>query len=53
MLESPFRGHVEVDERDFGPRRVKGKVGRGAAKKTIAFGIFKRDGKVYTEVVAD
>jgi len=51
--ESPFRGHVEVDESYFGPRRVKGKAGRGATKKTIVFGIFKRNGKVYTEVVPD
>ncbi|MBX3387654.1 MAG: IS1595 family transposase [Phycisphaeraceae bacterium] len=52
-LERPFRGHVEVDESYFGPRRVKGKAGRGAGKKTIVFGICKRHGKVYTEVVAD
>jgi transposase len=37
----------------FGPRRVKGKAGRGAGKKTIVFGICKRHGKVYTEVVED
>lgn len=52
-LESPFRGHVEVDESYFGPRRVKGKAGRGAGKKTPVFGVFKRHGKVYTEVVPD
>lgn len=52
-LERPFRGHVEVDESYFGPRRVKGKAGRGAGRKTIVFGICKRHGKVYTEVVAD
>lgn len=50
-LERPFRGHVEADESYFGPRRVKGKAGRGAGKKTIVFGICKRHGKVYTEVV--
>jgi transposase len=50
-LERPLRGHVEVDESYFGPRRVKGKAGRGAGKKTIVFGICKRHGKVYTEVV--
>jgi transposase len=37
----------------FGPRRVRGKRGRGVARKTIVFGIFKRDGRVYTEVVPD
>jgi transposase len=44
---------VEVDESYFGPRRVHGKRGRGAARKTIVPGIFKRDGRVYTEVVPD
>lgn len=29
----------------------RGKRGRGAGSKTIVFGIFKRDGKVYTEIV--
>jgi hypothetical protein len=52
-LDRPFRGHVEVDESYFGPRRVKGKAGRGAGRKTIVFGICKRHGKVYTEVVED
>ena len=35
----------------LGPRRVKGKQGRGAFGKTIVFGLFKRNGKVYTEIV--
>ena len=51
--ESPFGGEVEVDESYFGARRVKGKRGRGAAGKTIVFGIFKRNGSVYTEIVPD
>lgn len=51
--DSPFNGTIEVDESHFGPRRVKGKAGRGAGKKTPAFGIFKRGGKVYTELVPD
>lgn len=51
--QNPFRGEVEVDESYFGPRRVKGKHGRGAGGKTIVFGIFKRNGHVYTEVVPD
>jgi len=50
---SPFAGVVEVDESYFGARRVRGKRGRGAAGKTIVFGIFKRNGSVYTEIVAD
>ena len=50
----PFKGgEVEVDESYFGPRRVRGKRGRGASKKTIVFGILKRDGRVYTEIVPD
>ena len=44
-------GTVEVDESYFGPRRVRGKVGRGAYKKTIVFGIFKRNGTVYTRII--
>lgn len=52
-LQHPFRGHVEVDESYFGPRRVKGKAGRGAGRKTIVFGVCKRHGKVYTEVIED
>jgi len=51
--ESPFSGEVEVDESYFGPRRVKGKRGRGAAQKTIVFGMVKRQGKVYTQIVPD
>jgi transposase-like protein len=49
--ESPFSGEVEVDESFFGAKRIKGKRGRGAYGKTIVFGIFKRNGKVYTEIV--
>ena len=46
-------GVVEVDESYFGPRRVRGKRGRGAGHKTIVFGIFKRNGHVYTEIIPD
>jgi transposase-like protein len=51
--QSPFAGEVEVDESYFGARRVRGKRGRGASGKTIVFGIFKRNGSVYTEIVPD
>ena len=51
--ESPFQGEIEVDESYFGPHRVKGKRGRGAGHKTIVFGLVKRQGKVYTEIVPD
>ncbi len=50
---SPFGGTVEVDESYFGAKRVRGRRGRGASGKTIVFGIFKRSGSVYTEVVPD
>ena len=49
--ESPCSGQVEVDESLFGARRVKGKRGRGAYGKVLVFGLYKRNGKVYTEVV--
>ena len=50
----PFKGgKVEIDESHFGPRRVRGKRGRGAGGKTIVFGIFRREGRVYTEIVPD
>jgi transposase-like protein len=52
-LDKPFSGTIEVDESYFGPRRVKGKAGRGAGKKTPVFGIYKRGDKVHTEVVPD
>src|SRR5918997_3979140 len=51
--ESPFSGEVELDESYFGARRVRGERGRGARGKTIVFGIYKRNGRVYTEVVPD
>ena len=50
---SPFSGEVEVDECYFGARRVRGKRGRGASGKTPVFGLLKRQGKVYTEIVPD
>ena len=51
--ESPVNGEVEVDESYFGARRVKGIRGRGARGKTIVFGLFRRNGRVYTEIVPD
>ena len=51
--ESPVSGEVEVDESYFGARRVRGIRGRGARGKTIVFGLFKRNGHVYTEIVPD
>lgn len=51
--QAPVLGEIELDESYFGPRRVKGLRGRGAGSKTIVFGIFKRQGRVYTEIVPD
>lgn len=46
---------AEVDESYFGARRIRGfhgklKRGRGTMKQPV-FGIFKRNGRVYTEIV--
>lgn len=50
--ESIFeKGCVEMDESYFGARRVRGIRGRGAKGKQIVFGLIKRGGKVYTQVV--
>jgi len=51
--DSPLKGEIEIDESYFGARRIKGKRGRGAYGKTIVFGLLKREGKVYTEIVPD
>ena len=47
-----FGGSIELDESYFGGAR-KGKRGRGAAGKVAVFGILKRGGKVYTQIVLD
>jgi transposase len=44
-------GEIEVDESYFGARRVRGKRGRGARGKTPVFGLLKRNGNVYTQIV--
>jgi transposase len=48
---------VEFDEAYFGAKRIRGfhgklKRGRGTTKKPV-FGIFKRNGEVYTELIPD
>ena len=49
---SKLNGEIELDESYFGAKRVRGKRGRrGAAGKTIVFGVLKRDDKVYLEIV--
>jgi transposase-like protein len=51
--ESPFEGEIEVDESYFGAKRVKGKRGHGAGRKTAVFGVIQRKGSVYTDIVPD
>ena len=45
-----FCGKIELDESYFGGIR-KGKQGRGAVGKVPVFGLLKRGGKVYTQVI--
>ena len=47
-----FDGEVEIDESYFGGTR-KGRRGRGAAGKVPVFGLLKRGGKVYTQIIPD
>ena len=51
-LSEQFCGKIELDESYFGGTR-KGKRGRGAAGKVAVFGILKRGGKVYTQIILD
>ena len=50
--EATLSGEFEVDESYFGGIR-KGKRGRGAAGKVPVFGILKRGGRVYTQIIPD
>jgi transposase len=52
QMRQAFEGEVEIDESYFGGHR-KGKRGRGAAGKIAVFGLLKRGGKVYTQMIAD
>ena len=49
--EKELSGEFEVDESYFGAKRIRGKRGRGAAGKTPVFGLLKRNGKVYTQII--
>jgi len=51
VSSAKFSGEIELDESYFGSKRVRGKRGRGAAGKTPVFGMKKRDGGVYVEIV--
>ncbi len=45
-------GEIEVDESYFGVAR-KGNQGQGAVAKIPVFSLLKRNGKVYTAIIAD
>lgn len=51
-----FIGTVEVDESYFGASRLRGRQGsrrgRGTHKQPV-FGVFERQGRVYTEIISD
>ena len=51
-MAAAFDGPVEIDESYFGGRR-KGKRGRGAAGKVAVFGLLKRGGAVYAQMIPD
>jgi transposase-like protein len=51
LKEHPEYGEFEYDQSYFAPRRIRGKPGRGAVGKTPVFGVLKRGGKVYVEIV--
>lgn len=44
---------IEADESYFGPKRQRGKRGRGAANKVVVFGLLERAGRVYTQIIPD
>ena len=50
---SPLGGELEADESYVGPRRVRGRRGRGASGKTVVFGLLKPGDSVYTDIVPD
>jgi len=50
---APMGGEIEVDESYFGARRTRGKRGRSKFGKTPVFGIYRRNGQVYAEIVSD
>ena len=50
--DTPRDGKIEVDGSYFGGNR-KGKRGRGAAGKVPVFGLLKRGGRVYTQIIPD
>ena len=51
LNDTSLKGEFELDESYFGAKRIRGKRGRGAAGKTPVFGLLKRDGNVYVQIV--
>ena len=51
--EERITNGVEIDESYFGPRRQRGKRGRGARGKIVVLGLLKRNGKVYAQIIPD
>jgi transposase len=51
-MAEAFDGPVEIDESYFGGHR-QGKRGRGAAGKVAVFGVLKRGGRVYAQMIAN
>lgn len=51
--ESRIGNGIEIDEAYFGPKRQKGKRGRGAGRKIVVLGLRKRNGRVYAEIIPD
>ena len=49
--ESVFSGEVEIDESYFGPKRVRGKRGRGAGGRIPVISLLKRNGGVYSKPI--
>ena len=52
LEQQQFAGHIELDESYFGGYR-KGLKGRSTKQKIPVFGMLKRGGKVYTQIVPD
>ena len=49
---SSLRGEIELDESyNFGGKKKGDKRGRGTTNKVPVFGILKRDGRVYTQII--
>ena len=50
-IQSSFKGEMEVDKSYFEPKRIPSKRGRGAFRKTIVFGLLKRESCIYTDII--